>query len=337
MEAPHMSSSYDVVAIGNAIMDIITPVEDGFITANGMERNAMNLIDADRALTLHTAARDTGQDRMIAGGSGVNSLVGLAEMGFRTGLIAKVGKDRTGQALVDGFERAGVDYRTPPTNSGTPSARSMIFVTPDGARTMNTFLGASVEFERSDVLDDMIRASKLLYLEGYLFDGDEAKAAFVHAAEVAHAAGRKVALSLSDPFCVHRHKASFQQLVKSQTDLLFANEEELFALTDTDSIDAGLDAIEASNVVICVTRGARGSIISDGKRRYHVKAAPVERVIDTTGAGDQYAAGVMAGYTLGLNWADAGYLGSLAAAEVIQHYGARPETSIHDIAVGLGR
>ena len=332
-----MKPRYDVVAIGNAIMDIIAPVEEGFIAAHGMERNSMNLIDADRALTLHRAAEDTGELKEIAGGSGVNTLVGIAELGLRTGLIAKVADDNTGRKLREGFARAGVDYNTPPSRSNTPSARSMIFVTPDGSRTMNTFLGASVEFDRSDVREDLIRNAATLYLEGYLFDGDAAKAAFVHAAEVAHAAGRQVALSLSDPFCVGRHKASFQQLVEHQCDIVFANEDELFALTDTSSVDAGLDAIEARNVVVCVTRGARGSVISDGSRRYHVKAAPVARVVDTTGAGDQYAAGVLAGRALGLDWSDAGWLGSLAAAEVISHFGARPQTPVHAIAAGAFR
>ena len=332
-----MKPRYDVVAIGNAIMDIIAPVEEGFIAAHGMERNSMNLIDADRALTLHRAAEDTGELKEIAGGSGVNTLVGIAELGLSTGLIAKVADDNTGRKLREGFARAGVDYNTPPSRSGTPSARSMIFVTPDGSRTMNTFLGASVEFDRSDVREDLIRNAATLYLEGYLFDGDAAKSAFVHAAEVAHAAGRQVALSLSDPFCVGRHKASFQQLVEHQCDIVFANEDELFALTDTSSVDAGLDAIEARNVVVCVTRGARGSVISDGSRRYHVKAAPVARVVDTTGAGDQYAAGVLAGRALGLDWSDAGWLGSLAAAEVISHFGARPQTPVHAIAAGAFR
>ena len=330
-----MQTRYDVVAIGNAIMDILAPVEESFIDTHGMERNSMNLIDAERALTLHRAAEDTGELKEIAGGSGVNTLVGIAEMGLRTGLIAKVADDRTGRALRDGFARAGVDYNTPPSQTGTPSARSMIFVTPDGSRTMNTFLGASVEFDRTDVREDLIRASDTLYLEGYLFDGEPAKAAFVHAAEVARAAGRTVALSLSDPFCVNRHKASFRQLVEHQSDIVFANEEELFALTDTTSVDAGLDVAEGKGVAICVTRGAQGSVISDGERRYHVKAAPVERVVDTTGAGDQYAAGVLAGRAMGLSWQDAGFLGSLAAAEVIQHYGARPETPIHELALSL--
>ena len=330
-----MPTQYDVVAIGNAIMDILAPVDEDFIRAHDMERNSMNLIDADRALTLHRAAEDTGELKEIAGGSGVNTLVGIAEMGLRTGLIAKVADDRTGRALRDGFARAGVDYQTPPSTSGTPSARSMIFVTPDGSRTMNTFLGASVEFDGTDVRDAMIRNADTLYLEGYLFDGDAAKAAFVHAAEVARAAGRTVALSLSDPFCVGRHKASFQQLVEHQCDIVFANEEELLALTETDSVDAALDMVEGNGVVFCVTRGERGSVISDGTRRHHVRAAPVERVVDTTGAGDQYAAGVLAGRAMGLDWADAGFLGSLAAAEVIQHYGARPETPVHELALNL--
>lgn len=331
-----MSSHYDVVGIGNAIMDIIAPVPDQFITDYGMEKGAMNLIDQNRALVLDDALRGTGQAKRIAGGSAANTMVGIAEMGLRAAYIGKTGKDETGRDLASGFADAGLDFATRPTQSGTASARSMIAVTSDGERTMNTFLGASVEFEKADVVDAMIRAADTLYLEGYLFDGDAAKAAFVHAAEVARAAGGKVAITLSDPFCVSRHRESFRHLVEHQCDIVFANLDELLTLTQADTLDAGLDMIEREGLVLCVTRGSKGSVISDGKRRYLVPAVWADTLVDTTGAGDQYAAGVLAGRAMGMDWADAGYLGSLAASEVISHYGARPETPIHELAASIG-
>ncbi len=199
---------------------------------------------------------------------------------------------------------------------------------------MNTFLGANADFSVKDIDRKTIARAATIYMEGYLFDMDAQKAAFVRAAEYAHAAGRQVALTLSDAFCVGRHRAGFRQLAETQTDILFANEEEIFALYETDRIDTALDALTGHDVTVCVTRGAKGSIIQTSKRRYLVSAATVPRVVDTTGAGDQYAAGVLAGRAMGLDWPDAGYLGSLCAAEVIGHYGPRPERPIHDIALG---
>lgn len=330
-----MSSRYHVVGLGNAIMDVIAPVEDSFLSDYDMSKGTMALIDQDRALVLDGALRATGKAQTIAGGSAANTMVGLAAMGLHAAYIGKTGRDDTGQALADGFEAAGLDFATRPSDSGSASARSMILVTPDGERTMNTFLGASVEFEKADVRDTMIRAADVLYLEGYLFDAEPAKAAFVHAAEVAHAAGGKVAVTLSDPFCVERHRASFRHLVDHQCDIVFANQDELLTLTQSDSLDAAMDEIEREDLVLCVTRGSKGSVISDGSRRYHVPAVWADTLVDTTGAGDQYAAGVLAGRALGLDWADAGYFGSVAAAEVIGHYGARPEMPVHEMALGL--
>lgn len=209
----------------------------------------------------------------------------------------------------------------------------MIAVTPDGQRTMNTFLGASTDFGQADIDPDMIRAARVLYLEGYLFDSDDAKQAFIRAAEIAQKAGRDVALTLSDAFCVDRHRASFRHLVEGHVDILFANEDEILSLYETDRLDTALDALTQTKTTACLTRSEKGSIIQDAVRRYLVPAAPVKAVVDTTGAGDQYAAGVLAGRAMGLDWADAGYLGSLAAAEVISHYGARPETPIHELAL----
>lgn len=330
-----MTSRYHVVAIGNAIMDVIAPVSDGFLTEHHMTKGIMSLIDQDRALSLDKAFRDAGQVQTIAGGSAANTMVGLAAMGLKGAYIGKTGRDRTGDALTQGYETVGLDFATRPTDSGSASARSMIAVTPDGERTMNTFLGASVEFEKADVDDALIRAADILYLEGYLFDADPAKAAFVHAAEVARSAGGKVAVTLSDPFCVERHRESFRHLVDHQTDIVFANQDELLTLTGGDSLDAGMDALSRDDLVLCVTCGSKGSIICEGGQRHQIPVVWADTLVDTTGAGDQYAAGVLGGRALGLSWADAGYLGSIAAAEVIGHYGARPETPVHEFALGL--
>lgn len=327
-----MTKDIEVLGIGNAIMDIIAPVPDGFLAEQNIERGSMTLIDEPRALSLNKALSGVGELREIAGGSAANTLVGIASLGVNAGYVGKVGQDGVGKRLVEGYRAAGVQFETAPTTSGIASARCMIAVTPDGQRSMSTFLGANADFAVADISKAQIARAKTIYLEGYLFDSDEQKAAYVQAAEHAQATGGKVALTLSDSFCVGRHRASFRQLAEHQTDILFANEDELLALYETDRLDTALDALADMRPVTCVTRGAEGSIIQDQKRRYFVPAAPIEAIVDTTGAGDQYAAGVLAGRAMGLDWADAGYLGSLAAAEVIQHYGARPETPIHQIA-----
>ena len=332
-----MSAQYDVMGIGNAIMDFLAPVSDDFLRDQNMSKGTMTLIGQDRALMLSDTFNAKGDVQMIAGGSGANTMVGIAELGLRGAYIGKTGQDETGQALCDGFEKAGLAFRTNPIGSDTASARCMIAVTPDGERTMNTFLGASVLFDENDVDEEMVRASETLYLEGYLFDSDPAKRAFVKAAEIARAANRKVALTLSDPFCVERHGPSFRQLVDTQCDIVFANAAELLGLTQHKDLELALSEIERPDLVICVTQGSKGSVISDGGTRYSIPAIWVDKVIDTTGAGDQYAAGVLGGRALGLDWADAGHLGSLCAAEVIQHYGARPERSIHELATTLTR
>lgn len=330
-----MASHYHVVGLGNAIMDVIAPATDAFLSEHHMTKGIMSLIDQDRALSLDKVFRAAGNVQTIAGGSAGNTMVGIAAMGLRAAYIGKTGRDRTGKALAEGFQAAGLDFATRPTDTGTASARCMIAVTPDGERTMNTFLGASVEFEKADVQDAMIKAADVLYLEGYLFDGDDAKAAFVHAAEVARASGGKVAVTLSDPFCVERHRDSFRHLVDHQTDIVFANQDELMTLTQSETLDEAIDDIARDDLVLCVTCGSKGSIICDGKTRHEIPVVWAETLIDTTGAGDQYAAGVLGGRALGLDWADAGFLGSIAAAEVIGHYGARPEMAVHDFAMGL--
>lgn len=327
-----MTKDIDVLGIGNAIMDIIAPVPDGFLSSQNIERGSMTLIDEPRALSLNDALESVGEVREIAGGSAANTMVGIAEMGVRAAYIGKVGQDGVGERLIAGYREAGVAFETTPTTSGTASARCMIAVTPDGQRSMSTFLGANADFSVADISKAQISRAKTIYLEGYLFDSDDQKAAYIRAAEYAQAAGGQVALTLSDSFCVARHRAGFRQLAEHQTDILFANEDELLALFETDRLDTALDALTGMRPVVCVTRGSKGSVIQTDARRHLVPAAPIEKIVDTTGAGDQYAAGVLAGRTMGLSWPDAGYLGSIAAAEVIQHYGARPETPIHELA-----
>ena len=327
-----MAKNIDILGIGNAIMDIIAPVPDDFLSAQSVERGSMTLVDEPRALSLNGALKTVGELREIAGGSAANTMVGIAGLGVRAGYVGKIGKDGVGERLAQGYRDAGVEFETTPTKSGTASARCMIAVTPDGQRSMSTFLGANADFSVADISKAQIARAKTIYLEGYLFDSDDQKAAYVRAAEIAQATGGQVALTLSDSFCVGRHRAGFRQLAEHQTDILFANEDELLALFDTDRLDTALDALSGMRPVVCVTRGDKGSVIQTNERRYLVPAAPISKIVDTTGAGDQYAAGVLAGRAMGMDWADAGYLGSVAAAEVIQHYGARPETSIHDIA-----
>jgi len=325
-----MKKDIDILGIGNAIMDIIAPVQDGFLSEHEMDKGSMALIDEPRALMLNKALNKASDVQEIAGGSAANTMVGIAELGVKAGYISKVGRDGVGKRLAAGYKDAGVVFNSKPTTSKTASARCMIAVTNDGERTMNTYLGANVEFGKGDISLAEIRRAKTIYLEGYLFDSDAQKAAFIKAAETAKASGGQVALTLSDSFCVGRHREAFKTLAENQTDILFANEDEILALYETDRLDTALDALTGKDTVVCVTRGADGSIIQTPERRYLVPAAPIEKLVDT----DQYAAGVLAGRAMGLDWPDAGYLGSLAAAEVIQHYGARPKTRIHDIAIG---
>lgn len=331
-----MKKDLDVLGIGNAIMDIIAPVPDGFLSSQNIERGSMTLIDEPRALSLNGALKKVGDLREIAGGSAANTMVGIASLGVRAAYIGKIGKDVLGKRLAQGYRDAGVSFETKPTASGTASARCMIAVTKDGERSMSTFLGANANFGKSDISKAQIARAKMIYMEGYLFDSDDQKAAFIKAAEMAEATGGQVALTLSDSFCVGRHRDGFRQLAERQTDVLFANEDELLALFETNRLDTALDALSGMRPTVCVTRGEKGSVIQTKRRRHLIPPAPIERIIDTTGAGDQYAAGVLAGRAMGMEWEDAGYLGSLAASEVIGHYGARPETPIHDIAMFSG-
>lgn len=327
------SSKYDVVAVGNAIIDLIQAVPESFLAEEGIPKDATSLIDEARADHLTHRLSDA---VMAAGGSAANTMTGIASFGAAAGFIGKVADDELGAQFAQAFRSAGVYYQTPPRPAPPGTARSLIAVTPDGHRSMNTYLGASTLLGPSDVDADLIRSGETLFLEGYLFDRDEAKAAFVHAAEIARAANRKVALTLSDKFCVDRHRESFRHLVSGHVDILFANEAEILSLYEHQDLPAAIDAARAACPVVIVTRSADGSLIAADGKTIEVQAMPVARVVDTTGAGDQYAAGFLFGFARERPLAECGALASLAAAEVISHIGPRPETNLRALALQQG-
>ncbi|MEE2878654.1 MAG: adenosine kinase [Pseudomonadota bacterium] len=319
---------FDVVGLGNAIVDVIAPVGDDFLKEHDIRKEGMTLIDEPRADALTKAASDAHQ---TSGGSGANTIAGLASFGARVGYIGKVADDELGTVFRNDMTDHGIPFTTPPLSDGPATARSIIFVTPDGARSMNTFLGASVMFSPSDVQEDMVRNAAILYLEGYLFDQEAAKSAFVHASEVAKAAGRRVALTLSDSFCVERHRDSFLHLIRNHVDILFANEDELLFLYETRDFEAAVEKLREDIALAAVTRSEKGSVVIGSGEPIIVAAEPVEKVVDTTGAGDQYAAGFLFGLSRGLPLELCARVGHIAAAEVISHYGPRPDTSYAEL------
>ena len=324
---------FDIVALGNAIVDVIAPVDEAFISEWDIERDAMSLIDEPRAEALTGAAEGAEH----SGGSAANTAAGIASFGGRAGYLGKVADDRLGGVFRADMKAIGIPFDTAPLIGGPATARSIIFVTPDGGRSMNTFLGATTMFSPQDVDKDMVAGSGIVYLEGYLFDREEAKASFVHAAEIARAAGRKVSLTLSDSFCVDRHRDSFRDLIKNHVDVLFANEAELLSLYETDDFDAAVKQLREESPLAAVTRGEHGSVvIAQGHPRINVPAEPIDKVVDTTGAGDQYAAGFLFGLSQNLSVETCAKLGHIAAAEVISHYGPRPEVSYRALAVKAG-
>jgi sugar/nucleoside kinase (ribokinase family) len=327
------SSTYDVVAVGNAIIDLIQSVPESFLAEENIAKDAMTLIDEARAE--HLTAR-LAQATVAAGGSAANTVTGVASFGGKTGYIGKVADDELGARFTREFRAAGVDFHTAPRPAPPGTARSLIAVTPDGHRSMNTYLGASTLLSSEDIDGDLIRAGETLFLEGYLFDRDEAKAAFVRAAEIARAAGRKVALTLSDKFCVDRHRESFRHLVAGHVDVLFANEAEILSLYEHADLGAALETARKTCPMTIVTRSAIGSLVASATETVEVRAYPVASVVDTTGAGDQYAAGFLFGFARGRPLAECGALASLAAAEVISHIGPRPEQSLRGLALKSG-
>lgn len=329
MQVTGLDTRYDVVGIGNAIVDIIGRCDDAFLSKLDLAKGFMRLIDAGEADRLYGLM---GPSIERSGGSAANTIAGLASFGGRGAFIGRVADDQFGKVFWHDIRAAGVAYETGAATTGLPTAVCLILVTPDGERTMNTFLGASTELGTGEVDAAMISAAKITYLEGYLFDKPEAKAAYYAAAEIATKAGRKTALSLSDAFCVDRHRADFRTLVKNGTDILFANEKEITALYEVNSFDEAVSAVRGECELAVLTRSEAGSLIVTANETVQVRPVRVDKVVDATGAGDLYAAGFLYGYTRNLNLADCGRLGSLAAAEVISHIGARPERPLSAIA-----
>jgi sugar/nucleoside kinase (ribokinase family) len=328
-----MPDLYDVAAIGNAIVDVIGPVPEAFLADNGLEKGAMMLVDQDRSQQLY--GRMT-PEIQASGGSAANTIAGLASFGGKGAFMGKVAEDDLGQLFAQDMRAIGARFENAPLSGGPATAVSMINVTPDGQRTMCTFLGASVAFTDDDVEKDVIEAAKIVYLEGYLFDAEPARRAFAKAAALAHGAGRMIALTLSDSFVVERHRGALQGFIEGQVDLLFANEAELTSLFQTDDFDKALEALRPHVKLAAVTRSEKGSVILSQGEKLTVAAEPVEKVVDTTGAGDQYAAGFMFGLARGRPLQQCGKLASLAAAEVISHYGPRPQVRLADLAASKG-
>ncbi len=319
--------SLDILGIGNAIVDVLAPVEDGFLAARRLDKGGMRLVSTEEAEALY-AAMPAGVES--SGGSAANTCAVAASLGARVGFLGKVARDQLGQVFSHDIRATGVHFPTAPLEGGAPTARCLILVTPDGQRTMNTYLGACVTFGEADVDPLEVGRAAVVYLEGYLFDPPAAQAAFRAAARAAHAAERKVALTLSDPFCVGRHRAAFREFVAAETDILFANEHEILSLYETEDFEAAAAQAARDVQVACLTRSEQGSVILAGGARHQVAAVPT-KVLDTTGAGDAYAAGFLAAYTRGLPLPECGRWGSIAAAEVISHYGARPQADLKEM------
>lgn len=323
-----MEARFDVVGVGNAIVDVLVQVEDTFLTAHDLAKGTMALIDAGAAETLYTAV---GAGVEISGGSAANTMAGIASLGGRASFIGKVRDDQLGGIFAHDIRAVGVTFDTAPAAEGPATARCLVLVTPDAQRTMNTFLGACVNLTPDDIDTEVIAAAKVTYLEGYLWDPPAAKDAFRKAAQAAHEAGREVALSLSDPFCVNRYRDEFRDLVAHHVDLLFANEDELKALYEADSFDAALQDVRGACRIAALTRSEKGSVVLADGEIHVADAEPVDAVVDTTGAGDLYAAGFLHGHTQGHSPYDCARMGSIAAAEVISHIGARPQTLLSEL------
>jgi sugar/nucleoside kinase (ribokinase family) len=328
---------YDVCAVGNAIVDVLSPCDDAFLAVQDLAPNSMQLVDAERSAALYDAMAPGIE---ASGGSAGNTVAGVGSFGGRAAYIGKVADDVLGQVFTHDIRAAGVDFETPALKDGAAqgfgTGRCLINVLPDGARTMATFLGAANQLYADDIDEALIAGSAIVYLEGYLFDPAPARAAFERAAAAAHGAGRKVAITLSDTFVVARWRAELLDFIARSADIVLANEAELGALFETEDFDAAAARLAAIVEIAAVTRGAAGSVILRGEERVVVPAYPVDKVVDTTGAGDRYAAGFLLGLGRGRSLAEAGALGSLAASEVIAHWGPRPMTKLYALAAEHG-
>jgi len=324
-------TTFDILGIGNAIVDVVARAEDTFLSRHDMHKGAMILVDAEQAEAIY-AAMPPGEES--SGGSAANTCAVAAALGARVAYFGKVADDQLGAVFRHDMQASGVHFPSQPLIAGAPTARCLILVTPDGQRTMNTYLGACVKLDQADVDESVVAAAAVTYLEGYLFDPPAAQTAFRKAAAAAHAAGRQVALSLSDAFCVDRHRAAFRELVARDVDILFANETEVTSLYEENTFEAAAEAARREVALAVLTRSEAGSIILRGEEQAEVAAEPT-RVVDTTGAGDAYAAGFLAGYTAGKSLPVCGRMGSVAAAEIISHYGARPEADLKKLMARL--
>jgi len=322
-------AKFDVAGIGNAIVDVIAEAKDDFLTANGIEKGAMTLIDAEGAEALY-AKMPAGIE--MSGGSCANTVAGIASLGGSACFFGKVRKDQLGDVFTHDIRALGVEFQTPPASSGPSTARCLIVVTPDAQRSMNTFLGACAGLGPDDIDTDLVSASAITYMEGYLWDPPHAKEAFLKASEAAHKAGRLVALTLSDSFCVDRFRDEFRNLAKEEVDLLFANEAEILSLYEVDVFDEALQRVREDCKFAALTRSEAGSVIVADGEVHVVDADKVSKVLDTTGAGDLYAAGFLFGLARGFDPVTCGRLGSMAAAEAISHFGARPQSSLKELA-----
>ena len=324
------SAKYDVIGIGNAIFDVLVRTDEGFLAAHGMTKGGMSLIDEARAASIY---RDMGPAVEMSGGSAANTIVGLANLGARAAYIGKVKDDQIGRLYTHDIRAAGVAFETGPATDGPATGCSYILVTPDGERTMNFYLGAAQDLSVADIDAAQVAASALLYLEGYLWDPNNAKEAFVKAAAIAHQAERQVALTLSDAFCVDRYRDEFLDLIRKGTvDLVFANEAELHSLYQTSDFESALEQMRSDARLAVVTRSEKGCVVASKDGVTAVPAFPVENIVDTTGAGDLFAAGFLFGLARNAGVERSARLGALAAAEVIQHIGARPQVSLRELA-----
>ena len=324
------ASRYDVLGIGNAIVDVIARAEDDFLVAQGMHKGAMALIDEARAKAIYDAM---GPAMESSGGSAANTIAGVASFGARAAFVGKVKDDELGKAFAHDIRSINVAFDTKPASDGASTARCYIMVTPDGERTMNTYLGAAQDLRPSDIDEAQIAAAEVVYLEGYLWDPPQAKEAFIKASQIAHKNGRRVALTLSDAFCVDRYRGEFLDLIRKGTvDILFANEHELHSLYETADFDTAAKALAGDAKLAVVTRSAKGCVVVSRTGVEAVPAMPIEQVADATGAGDLFAAGFLVGHSRGKDHRTAARLGALAAAEVIQHIGARPAVSLKALA-----
>jgi len=319
------SAAFDVLGIGNAIVDVLTKADDAFLSQHGLVKGSMMLIDEARADTLYAAM---GPGVEISGGSCGNTMAGVASFGGKGAYIGKVRDDQLGAVFGHDLKATGVSFETASATSGPATARCLILVTPDAQRTMNTYLGACTGLGPADIDVTRVASAQVTYVEGYLWDAPAAKQAVLKAFDAAHAAGRKVSITLSDSFCVHRYREEFRDLIRNKVDILFGNEAEIKALYEVETFEEALEAARKEAKIAALTRSEKGSVVIKGSETYEVPAAPVAKVVDTTGAGDLYASGFLFGYTHGKPLAECARLGGIAAAEVISHVGARPEKAL---------